>query len=64
MSTLEKLKALDKERDSLITEAKKHTLGEIQEHIKVLAQLGFDYSLVENSPAKRKRRTKKEMKGG
>lgn len=61
MSTLDKLRQLDAERTRLIEEVKEHTLGEIEEHLKTLNDLGFNYTLVENAPKKRKRRTKAEM---
>lgn len=53
------LKQLDAERIKLIEEAKKHTLGEIQEHINVLAQLGFNYELVDRGMVKKRRKRRK-----
>lgn len=63
MSTLDEIKKLEQQKQALIEKAKKELLSEIEASVKSLNELGFNYSLVENAPKKRKRRTKKEMEG-
>jgi hypothetical protein len=50
-TVLEKLKALDAQRAQLLEGAKKEALDNAEKAVAELNELGFHYSLVEDSPA-------------
>jgi hypothetical protein len=50
-SVLEKLKALDAQREQLLGEAKKEALANAEKAVAELNELGFSYSLVESASA-------------
>ncbi len=47
MNALEKLKALDEQRDKVLQEAKSAALQKAQDAIRELSELGLHYSLVQ-----------------
>ena len=51
MDALEKLKALDEQREKVLEEANSATLQKAQEAIKELSELGLHYTLVQESRA-------------
>ena len=51
MNALEKLKALDEQRDKVLQEAKSAALQKAQDAIRELSELGLHYSLVQESRA-------------
>ena len=51
MNALEKLKALDEQREKVLEEANSATLQKAHEAIKELSELGLQYTLVQESRA-------------
>jgi len=51
MSVIEQLKALDEQREKLLSDAKAEALSRVEAALQTLNELGFSYRLVEGSQA-------------